>query len=80
MEYLRDIGIGDFYWDYYAPTLQDSYNKAAFFLNDNKRRFPSKIEMRRAYRTNASDRINIDTVGCRAGKTSDRYTSKPYRQ
>lgn len=45
MEYLRDIGIGDFYWDYYAPTLQDSYNKAAFFLNDNKRRFPSKIEI-----------------------------------
>ena len=45
MEYLRDIGIGDFYWDYYAPTLQDSYNKAAFFLNDNKRRFPSKIKI-----------------------------------
>ena len=45
MEYLRDIGIGDFYWDYYAPTLQDSYNKAAFFLNDNKRIFPSKIEI-----------------------------------
>ncbi len=43
MEYLRDTGLGDFYWDYYAPTLQDSYNKAAFFLNDNKRRFPSKI-------------------------------------
>ena len=43
MEYLRDTGQGDFYWDYYAPTLQDSYNKAAFFLNDNKRRFPSKI-------------------------------------
>ncbi len=43
MEYLRDTGAGDFYWDYYAPTLQDSYNKAAFFLNDNKRRFPSKI-------------------------------------
>ncbi len=43
MEHLRNIGIGDFYWDYYAPTLQDSYNRAAFFLNDNKRRFPSKI-------------------------------------
>ena len=45
MEYLRDTGIGDFYWDYYAPTLQDPYNKAAFFLNDNKRRFPSKIDL-----------------------------------
>ena len=45
MEYLRDTGIGDFYWDYYAPTLQDPYNKAAFFLNDNKHRFPSKIDL-----------------------------------
>ena len=45
MEYLRDTGLGDFYWDYYAPTLHDPYNKAAFFLNDNKRRFPSKIDL-----------------------------------
>ncbi len=45
MEYLRDTGTGDFYWDYYAPTLQDPYNKAAFFLNDNKHRFPSKIDL-----------------------------------
>ncbi len=45
MKYLRDLGIGDFYWDYYAPTLQDEYNRATFFLNDNKTQFPSKIEI-----------------------------------
>ncbi len=46
MKYLRDLDIGDFYWDYYAPTLQeDKYNRATFFLNDNKSQFPSKIEI-----------------------------------
>ncbi len=45
MKYLRDLGVGDFYWDYYAPTLQDEYNRATFFLNDNKSQFPSKIKI-----------------------------------
>ena len=72
MEYLRDIGIGDFYWDYYAPTLQDSYNKAAFFLNDNKRRFPSKIEIdERIEQTPQLELISIPSAVGQAKQATD---------
>ena len=80
MEYLRDIGIGDFYWDYYAPTLQDSYNKAAFFLNDNKRRFPSKIEIdERIEQTPQLELISIPSAVGQAKQATD-ILQKPYRQ
>lgn len=72
MEYLRDIGIGDFYWDYYAPTLQDSYNKAAFFLNDNKRRFPSKVEIEeRIEQTPQIELISIPSAVGQAKQATD---------
>ncbi len=45
MRHLRDLGIGDFYWDYYAPTLQDSENRAAYFIDLNKRQFPSHLDI-----------------------------------
>lgn len=45
MQYLRDIGRGDFYWDYYAPTLQDNVNKAAYFLTENRKQFPSRLDI-----------------------------------
>lgn len=45
MGYLRDSGQGDFYWDYYAPTLQDKENKAAYFLSLNKKQFPSQYDI-----------------------------------
>lgn len=66
MEYLRDTGLGDFYWDYYAPTLHDPYNKAAFFLNDNKRRFPSKIVIDE--RIEQSPRIELVSVPSAVGQ------------
>ncbi len=45
MGYLRDKGQGDFYWDYYAPTLQDKENKAVYFLDLNKKQFPSRHDI-----------------------------------
>ena len=42
MQYYRDNGQGDFYWDYYAPTMQyDDENRANFFIEKNVREFPS---------------------------------------
>lgn len=45
MQYLYNIGRGDFYWDYYAPTLQDNVNKASYFLTENRRQFPSCFDI-----------------------------------
>ena len=45
MGYLRDIGQGDFYWDCYAPTLQDTENKAVYFLSLNQKQFPSRHDI-----------------------------------
>lgn len=45
MTYLRNIGRGDFYWDHYAPTLQDNVNKAAYFLTENRQQFPSLLDI-----------------------------------
>lgn len=50
MKQLQRSGIGDFYWDYFAPTLfqngkPDRYNRAVYFLEDNMRLFPSKLDI-----------------------------------
>lgn len=43
MGYLRDAGIGDFYWDYDSPPVRDEHNKASFWVKENLMRFPSKF-------------------------------------
>lgn len=45
MQRLKELDIADFYWDYEAPTLQDEYNKATFFLSRNRKSFPSKLSI-----------------------------------
>ena len=45
MHRLKELDIADFYWDYSAPTLQDEYNKATFFLSRNRKAFPSKLPL-----------------------------------
>ncbi|MCH5327737.1 MAG: PD-(D/E)XK nuclease family protein [Coprobacter sp.] len=45
MQRLRDMGIADFYWDYDSPLVQDSYNKASFFLKENRLKYPSKYDI-----------------------------------
>lgn len=43
MQYFRKSGQGDFYWDYYAPTMQyDDLNRANYFIKQNRDQFPSK--------------------------------------
>ncbi|MEL7598826.1 MAG: PD-(D/E)XK nuclease family protein [Proteiniphilum sp.] len=45
LEYLRDIGMADFYWDYDSPAVLDPQNKASFRVADNITRFPSKFRL-----------------------------------
>lgn len=41
---LKISGKGDYYWDSNSPALKDPYNKAAAFLSDNIKKFPSRYE------------------------------------
>lgn len=43
MKALKKKGIADFYWDDKAPTLQDEYNRAAYFLRPNAKEFSSQL-------------------------------------
>jgi len=45
LEYLRDIGMADFYWDYDSPSVRDPQNKASFRMTENLARFPSKFSL-----------------------------------
>lgn len=42
MKALKVAGTGDYYWDANSPALKDPYNKAAVFLSDNIKKFPSR--------------------------------------
>ncbi len=43
LEYVKNQGIADFYWDYESPQVHDSQNRASLWVKDNLRRFPSKF-------------------------------------
>lgn len=43
MEFLRDSGQGDFYWDYESVFVHDELNRASFWVKENLSRFPSKL-------------------------------------
>ncbi len=45
MQYLRDCGKGDFYWDFYGPMLSDKSNRANEIISTFVREFPSGYEL-----------------------------------
>ena len=45
MQYLRDCGKGDFYWDFYGPMLTDKSNGAYGIISEFAREFPSGYKL-----------------------------------
>lgn len=41
MKLLQTTGRADFYWDYASPYVQDPANRASYFMERNKKNFPS---------------------------------------
>ncbi len=41
MQYLRDSGFGDFYWDFFGEMLTDSNNGASEIISEFAKEFPS---------------------------------------
>lgn len=42
---LQQQGIADFYWDYASPKVTDRNNKASYFVERNRRQFPSAYSL-----------------------------------
>jgi hypothetical protein len=45
LRHLQQLGIADFYFDYSSPLVQDSSNKASFFIDRNRQLFPSRYSL-----------------------------------
>ena len=45
LDYLKNTGAADFYWDYDSPMIRDEQNKASLWVKDNLRRFPSRFDV-----------------------------------
>ena len=45
MQYLRDAGKGDFYWDFYGGMLTDRSNGASEIISSLVKEFPSRYEL-----------------------------------
>ncbi|GAB6394345.1 MAG: PD-(D/E)XK nuclease family protein [Bacteroidales bacterium] len=45
LSHLQSKGKADFYWDYASGKVTDKDNKASFFVERNKKRFPSRFPL-----------------------------------
>lgn len=45
MQYLKNRGVADFYWDYDSPLVRDKKNRASFWVQENLSRFPSRFQL-----------------------------------
>lgn len=42
---LQKLGIADFYWDYASEMVTDPDNKASYFVDRNRKSFPSSMQL-----------------------------------
>lgn len=42
---FKNLGIGDFYWDYNSPAFEDTSNKGTFFLEKYVKDYPSRYDI-----------------------------------
>ena len=42
LDRLRDLGKGDFYWDFYGSIIRDRDNSASYFMKEYEKRYPSR--------------------------------------
>lgn len=45
LDFLKQKGIADFYWDYDFPLVSDHRNKASYWIAENLKRFPSDFKI-----------------------------------
>ncbi len=70
MNYLKNRGIADFYWDYESPLVHDKENRASMCVEENLSRFPSKFN--RIYiekESNKKTKIELTGIPSAVGQT-----------
>jgi hypothetical protein len=65
LDYLRDQGMADFYWDYESPFVHDKKNRASLRVNENLLRYPSKYSFNGL--AEKSEKPKIELVGIPSG-------------
>lgn len=69
MQYYRDCGQGDFYWDYYAPTMQyDDENRANFFIEKNVEEFKPRYDLEDAHIITTAPEMTVVPVSSAVGQ------------
>lgn len=63
LEYLKNRGIADFYWDYDSPFVRDKQNKASFWATGNLLHFPSQFETGQATEAEEKGKQKIELIG-----------------
>ena len=74
MEYLKNIGMADFYWDYAAPFLRDPHNRASFGMTENLTRFPSKMSL--SEDQDGNGKIAVEVIGVPSGVGQAKHVTR----
>lgn len=61
LSFLQKIGKADFYWDYNSPMVADKNNKSSHFIDYNKFKYKSHLEITENF--TSENNINIKTIG-----------------
>lgn len=71
LEYLKNLGVADFYWDYDSPQVRDPQNRASYRISENLRRFPSNFMLHDSMQMQTvdpqRDRPKIEVIGIPSG-------------
>ena len=74
LEYLKNWGVADFYWDYESPQVHDRQNRASLWVKENLQRFPSKFVPQD--RDNDREKTSIEVIGIPSGVGQTKHLSQ----
>ena len=61
MRHFKELGRGDFYWDYYGPFVTDRDNKASLFISEAVKEFPSKYTVESVHEMPAIHAVGVSS-------------------
>jgi len=68
LEHLKNLDMADFYWDYDAPFVHDTQNRASLWVQDNLTRFPSRFRLNDSGEKAGKSTIEVIGVPSGAGQ------------
>lgn len=73
---LRDKKIAEFIWDYESPLLTNDENRASYFVNRNKKNFPTPINynLNYGFQNQSGEKPKLNIVGISSNIGQAKYT------